>query len=103
MITEGLDDFLLEVRACAGAKRNEVRCGNDGIVKVSVTQQPEKGKANKAIRELLVKTLQIKNSQIELIQGETSQTKKFLLRNIKINEIKNKLKITVHENLSDKF
>ena len=48
-------------------------------MKVCVTQSPEKGKANKALMELLSKTLGLKKSQIELISGETSHQKRFLV------------------------
>ena len=57
------------------------------MLKVSVTQAPEKGKANKAVIELLAKKLGLKKSQIELIAGETSHQKRFLLREIKPDEL----------------
>jgi uncharacterized protein (TIGR00251 family) len=91
MFTEMSEGVLLEVRAYAGAKRNEIRGVQNNALKVAVTQQPEKGKANKAIRELLVKSLQLKSSQVELISGETSTTKKFLIRNITIEEIQKRI------------
>ena len=66
------DGTILPVRAHPGARRNEIRGVQDGMLKVSVTQAPEKGKANKAVIELLAKKLGLKKSQIELIAGETS-------------------------------
>ncbi|MDR1480878.1 MAG: DUF167 domain-containing protein [Planctomycetaceae bacterium] len=91
MLTETLGGVLVDVRAYAGAKRNEVRGIHDGSLKVAVTKQPEKGKANKAIREQLAKSLQLKLSQIDLISGETSTTKKFLIQNIKIEELQKRI------------
>ena len=76
------DGLLLPVRAHAGARRSELRGAQDGALKVAVTQVPEKGKANKAIIELLADALSLKKSQIELISGETSSQKKFLIREI---------------------
>jgi uncharacterized protein (TIGR00251 family) len=73
---------LLQVRAHAGAKRSEIRSFQDGMLKVSVAQAPEKGKANKSIIELLADALSLKKSQIELISGATSPQKKFLIRDI---------------------
>jgi len=70
---------ILPVRAHAGARRNEVRRQEDGSIKVSVTQAPEKGKANKAIQALLAKELGLRKSQIELVSGETSPDKRFLV------------------------
>ena len=49
------DGTILPVRAQPGARRNEIRGEQDGMLKVCVTQSPEKGKANKALIELLSK------------------------------------------------
>src|SRR5271165_2021084 len=73
---------ILPVRAQPGARRNEVRGIQDGALKVCVTQAPERGKANKAIVEVLAKWLGVRKSQIELISGETASQKKFLVREI---------------------
>ena len=73
------DGLILPVRA-QPARRNEIRGVQDGGLKVCVTASPEKGKANKAMIELLAKSLGLKKSQIELISGQTSHQKRFLLR-----------------------
>jgi uncharacterized protein len=78
---------ILPVRAQPGARRNEIRGEQDGQLKVCVTQQPEKGKANKAVIELLAKRLGLKKSQIELLSGETSHQKRFLVRGIRTDEL----------------
>jgi hypothetical protein len=56
--TEGV---VLPVRANPRGRRNELRIAEGGILRVSVTQAPEKGKANKAIIELLSRELGLKN------------------------------------------
>ena len=53
-----------------------------GTLRVSVTQSPEKGKANKALIELLSKSLSLRKSQLELLAGETSPQKRFLVRGV---------------------
>ena len=78
---------ILPVRAHPGARCNEIRGRQEGRLKVSVTQSPERGKANKAIVELLSKKLKLKKSQIELIAGETSHQKRFLVRGIEPEEL----------------
>ncbi len=78
---------ILPVRAHAGARRNEVRGEQEGMLKVSVTRAPEKGKANKAIVELLADRLGLRKSQIELLSGETSPQKRFLVRDIAAEEL----------------
>jgi uncharacterized protein (TIGR00251 family) len=88
MIESCQDGVILSVRALPRAKRNEVRVGTDDYLKVSVTQVPEKGKANEAIRKQIIKSLNLRASQVELLQGETSPQKKFLLRNVNKDEIR---------------
>lgn len=81
------DGVILPVRAQPGARRNEIRGIQDGMLKASVTQSPEKGKANKALIDLLCKSLGLKKSQVELISGETSHQKRFLVRGITADEL----------------
>lgn len=76
------DGTILPVRAQPGGRRNEIRDVQDGMLKVSVTQAPEKGKANKAVIELLAKKLGLKKSQFELLSGETSHQKRFLVHDM---------------------
>ncbi len=78
---------ILPVRAQPGARRNELRGEQDGMLKVCVTQAPEKGKANKAVAELLSKSLGLKKSQVELLSGETSHQKRFLVYGVKPQEL----------------
>ncbi len=78
---------VLPVRAHAGARRNELSGERDGMLKVSVTQAPERGKANKAILELIAKRLGLRKSQIELLSGESSPQKRFLIRDVAATEL----------------
>lgn len=82
---------VLPVRAQPGAKRNALRGEHDGALKVSVTQAPEKGKANKAIVETLAKALGLKRSQIELLTGQTDGRKSFLVRDTSIDELRQRV------------
>jgi uncharacterized protein len=85
------EGVILPVRGQPGAKRNELRGEQDGALKVCVTQAAEKGKANKAIIELLAKSLGLKRSQIELLSGETSHQKKFLIRGTTAEELRGRM------------
>ena len=82
----------MPVRAQPGARRNELRGFQDGMLKVCVTQSPEKGKANKAVVELLCKSLGLKRSQLELTAGETSHQKRFLVRGIGAEELARRIR-----------
>lgn len=82
---------VLPVRAHPGARRNEVGGEHDGSLRVAVTQAPEKGKANKAIAALLAEKLGVRKSQIELLFGETSSQKRFLVRGLTPKELLSRL------------
>ena len=84
------EGVVLAVKAFPGAKGNAIRKEND-FVKVYVTQIPEKGKANEAIRKQIAKFLNLRTSQVELLRGETSSQKTFLLRHVSVEEVQNSL------------
>lgn len=81
------DGVILKVKAQPGSRRNAVSGEHAGALKVSVTQAPEKGKANEAIVQVLCDALTLRKSQIELIAGQTSSQKRFLIREITMTEL----------------
>ena len=81
----------LPVKAQAGARKNGITGQHDGALKVSVTQAPEKGKANKALAKVIAVELGLKNSQVELGSGATSTSKSFVIIGIKITDLNSRL------------
>jgi uncharacterized protein (TIGR00251 family) len=90
-LTTHPDGTILPVRAHAGAKRNAIAGIRAGSLQVSVTQAPEKGKANKAIVALLADALNLRKSQIELLSGETSPQKRFLVRHSRVEDLRRRI------------
>ena len=78
---------ILPVKAQPGSRQEGIRGSHDGMLRVSVTQVAEKGKANKSLAAVLSRALDLRKSQIELIAGETSQRKKFLIRDISVHDL----------------
>jgi len=78
---------IISVRAQPGARRNELRGVQNRQLKVYVTAVPEKGRANKAIIRALAEGLSLRKSQIELVAGEISKQKKFLIRGVEPDEL----------------
>jgi uncharacterized protein len=85
------DSSILPVKARAGARRNGIQGEHAGSLQVSVTQAAEKGKANKAIIGVLAEVLSLRKTQFELISGETSPAKRFLVRQITPHELAAKI------------
>jgi uncharacterized protein (TIGR00251 family) len=81
------DGVLLPVRAQPGSRQSGIRGEQAGALKVCVTQVAEKGKANKALVKVLCDALELRNSQVELIAGETAAQKRFLIREITLEEL----------------
>ena len=56
-----------------------VDADGNGVLKASVTQVPEGGKANQALIKMLAKDWKVAKSSIEVIQGQTSRNKVLLI------------------------
>ncbi len=82
---------LLPVQAQPRARRNGVVGEHAGALKVAVTQAPEKGKANDALVKVIAEALSLKRSQIELLSGDTSTRKTFLIHGLSPAELSVKI------------
>ena len=83
--------IILSVRAQPRARKARIVGEHAGAVKVAVTEAPEKGKANQAIIEVLCDQLDLKKSQVNLISGESSREKRFLLAGMNPVELRRRL------------
>lgn len=86
---------ILPVRAHAGARRNGILGVREGALRVAVTAAPEKGKANRAIIDLLSKALGVPKSAIELSAGESSPQKRFIVRGNDLDQIRQALQTVI--------
>jgi uncharacterized protein YggU (UPF0235/DUF167 family) len=81
----------MTVRAHAGARQNAVVGVREGMLRVAVTEAPEKGKANKAIVSVLSKALGLSKSAIQLQSGATSPQKRFLILGANVDALREKV------------
>ena len=79
---------IVPVLAQPGARRNAVLGERAGAMRVAVTAAPEKGKANAAIQALLAESLGCRPSQVQLLSGETSRQKRFLVGGMTPDELR---------------
>jgi uncharacterized protein (TIGR00251 family) len=79
---------VLAVRAQPGARKSGVVGEHAGALKLAVTAPPDRGRANRALVELLRELLDVRRSQVELLSGETSQDKRFLIRGLTETEVR---------------
>ncbi len=85
------DGVIVPVQAQPGARRNGVTGEHAGRLKVAVTQAPEKGKANKALIDVLSEAIGVKRAQIRLMSGETASVKKFLVAGVALGTIRDRV------------
>ena len=64
------------------ARKRGIQGERAGALRVAVTAPPQDGRANQAIAELLRETFDLKRSQLELVGGEKSRQKRFLVRGV---------------------
>lgn len=91
-LTETPDGVVLNVRAQPRSSRS----GIDGLlgdaVKVRIKCAPVDGKANKELIEMLADAFDLPKSAVEFKSGETSKTKRILLRGLTAAQVSSKFK-----------
>ena len=75
---------MLEVAVQPGAKRQGIIGFNEwrGRLTVAVRAEAQKGKANNAVLHVLSTSLQIPKSQLQIVSGATSRSKKVRVENV---------------------
>ena len=86
---------VVPVRAKPAARKNAIDGVHDGAVRIAVTAAPEKGKANKAIAELLAKVLEVRKSDVCVLSGETSPQKRFLVAGATVTQVRMRLEVAL--------
>jgi uncharacterized protein len=77
-MTETVEVIHLIVKP--GSDKNSIEGLHDGRLKIKITSPPSKGKANKALIELISKKTKIPKKDIVIISGEMSNLKKIALK-----------------------
>jgi hypothetical protein len=85
----------LAVRAQPGAKKTAIAGvygeGQAAQLKIAVQAPPLEGRANAALVAFLAVTFGLAKNAVELMAGESSRSKVFLLRGIRLEEAERKL------------
>ncbi len=70
------DGVIFRVKVQPGAVKNEIVEVQGDALKIKISAPPVKGKANRALVDLLAEQLGVKRSEVEIIGGHTSKIKK---------------------------
>lgn len=95
MLRSVTDGVTLAVRAQPGAKRTAIAgVYGEGAVaqlKVAVQAPPVEGKANSALIVFLAELFGLSRNKVEIVSGELSRSKVFLLRGATLQQVEAKL------------
>ncbi|MFZ0394821.1 MAG: DUF167 domain-containing protein [Terracidiphilus sp.] len=96
MIRETKDGVTLAVRAQPGAKKTAIVGvygeGAAAQLKIAVQAPPVEGRANEALITFLADAFSLPRSAVHLQSGESSRSKVFLLRGVKLPQAQSVLK-----------
>jgi hypothetical protein len=85
----------LAVRAQPGAKKTAILGvygeGSAAQLKIAVQAPPIEGKANAALIAFLADTFGLAKNKVEIVSGELSRSKVFLLRGVSLEEVQTKV------------
>ena len=87
---------LLKVKVVPGSSRTRIDGWLGDSLKIRVTAQPEKGRANEAVRAVLAEALAIPKSEISLSSGSSSARKIFKINELSDEEINARLSAHGH-------
>ncbi len=84
-IEEAGDGVIVTVWVVPGASRTEVTGLHDGAVRIRVAAPPEGGRANRAVADLLGRTLG--SRRVELRAGASGRRKRFFVGGVASDEV----------------
>ena len=92
-IKETPDGIILKVTVHPRGRKNEIVGLQGDALKIRLTAPPVEGAANKMCVEFLAKSLKVRKSDVEIIRGQGSRTKKVLVRSATRKMIESLLKV----------
>jgi uncharacterized protein len=100
MLRAVADGVTLAVRAQPGAKKTAITGiygeGATAQLKIAVQSAPIEGRANLALIAFLSETFGLARNKIEIVSGELSRSKVFLLREVTFEKAQTTLSERVH-------
>jgi uncharacterized protein (TIGR00251 family) len=95
MLREVAGGVTLSIRAQPGAKKTAIVGiygeGEAAQLKVAVQARPVEGRANEALIAFLAKMFGISKRSVELVSGQLSRSKVFLLQGITLEQVRSAL------------
>ncbi len=87
-----MEDIIIKVHANPKSSKNQIVGWKEDVLYIKITAPPVEGAANEAIVKFLSKELKIKKSQVSLASGDHSREKRFIIKGVTEEYIKEVLK-----------
>ena len=84
---------VFPVKVLAGSSRTALLGCLSGMVKVKVSAQPQKGKANQCLLDFLAKKLGVKKNAVSIITGQVNPVKQVRVQGVSSQTLMSKLKL----------
>ena len=78
---------MLRVRVIPRARTNALTCDAEGLLRARLTAPPVDGAANRALIELLARSLDVNRADLEVVQGARGRDKLVALRGLSATEV----------------
>lgn len=91
-IQETLEGVIFKVIVQPRGSKNEILGLQGDALKLRLTAPPVEGAANKMCIDFLAKSLKVRKSEVEIVHGQRSRTKKMLVRSARRKKIESLLK-----------
>ena len=88
IVTGKNGEVMIKCRIQPSASKTSISGLYNDALKITVADVPVDGKANKALRRFMAKTLGVPTSKIKLVKGEKSRTKTLLCSGITAEQIR---------------
>lgn len=85
------DQADLRIHVQPRASRNEIIGWRDDALALRLTAPPVEGAANKACRDFLATSLNVRRADVELLSGEKSREKRFRVHGLSAAELDSRI------------
>ncbi len=91
-IVEKDGSIIFAIRVVPRASRSQIVGEYDGALKVQLVSPPVDGAANAELIKLLAKQFRVSKSDVEIVVGETSKSKRIKIANLSQSEFEEVIK-----------
>jgi len=91
---------IFSTKIVPGSSRTSISGIFNGMLKIKISAQPEKGKANRCLLEFLAKQFGVKKNAISIISGQTNPIKQIQVSGISADTLLKKLNLNKQDTVS---